>query len=344
MSEKLKIHIFTLIYFLIIIFLSWILKWFWDYILPKIIRKRKLDIKILNKMRNGVIAFLIFSGLGILWERTSVLITEASPTLEKLIMNIPKIIYSLIVLSICFIVSGIVDGFVEWYLEEIANRTKTKIDEEFMILFKRISRIIIFFIGITIILNKFNQPITSLLGAAGIASFAIAFAAQDTLSNMISGFFIVIDKPFKIGDRIKLATGEIGEIVEIGMRRTKILSPENNIIIVPNSEIAKTRIVNFSYPDTKIKISLKIGTNLISDTEKVKNLLLNICKNNPFIIENKSEVYLVEITSSQAVFSLNFSIDYKNEKEVIDKLIEELKIEFQKEKIDLIFIRKEQYV
>jgi small-conductance mechanosensitive channel len=344
MSEKLKIHIFTLIYFLIIIFLSWILKWFWDYILPKIVRKGKLDIKILNKMRNGVIAFIFFSGSSILWERTSVLITEASPTLEKFIMNIPKIIYSLIVISICFIVSGIVDGFVEWYLEEIANRTKTKIDEEFMILFKRISRIIIFFIGITIILNKFNQPITSLLGAAGIASFAIAFAAQDTLSNMISGFFIVIDKPFKIGDRIKLATGEIGEIVEIGMRRTKILSPENNIIIVPNSEIAKTRIVNFSYPDTKIKISLKIGTNLISDTEKVKNLLLNICKNNPFIIENKSEVYLVEITSSQAVFSLNFSIDYKNEKEVIDKLIEELKIEFQKEKIDLIFIRKEQYV
>jgi small-conductance mechanosensitive channel len=256
-------------------------------------------------------------------------------------MNIPKIIYSLIVLSICFIVSGIVNGFVEWYLEEIANRTKTKIDEEFMQVFKRISRIIIFFIGITIILNKFNQPITSLLGAAGIVSFAIAFAAQDTLSNMISGFFIVIDKPFKIGDRIKLATGEIGEIIEIGMRRTKILSPENNVIIVPNSEIAKTRIVNFSYPDTNIKISLKIGTNLISDTEKVKNLLLNICKNIPLIIENKLEVYLVEITSSQIVFSLNFSIDYKNEREIIDELIEKIRNRFQEEKIDLIFIKKD---
>ena len=341
MSEKFKIHIFTLIYFLIIIVLSWILKYFWDYIFPKIIKKSKLDLKIINKMRNGVISFLFFSGLSILWERTSILIKTESQPIEKLIINIPKIIYSLIVFSICFIVSGIVDGFVEWYLEEIANKTKTKIDEEFMLLFKRISRIIIFFIGVTIILNKFNQPITSLLGAAGIASFAIAFASQDTLSNMISGFFIIIDKPFKIGDRIKLATGEIGEIIEIGLRRTKILSPENNIIIVPNSEIAKTRIVNFSYPDSKIKISLKIGINLISNTENVKNLLLNLCRNNPFISNNKSEVYLSEITSSQIIFNLSFSIDYKYEKEAIDEMIEKIKSEFQKEKIDLIFIKRE---
>ncbi|MGB9677174.1 MAG: mechanosensitive ion channel family protein, partial [Candidatus Ratteibacteria bacterium] len=233
------------------------MKWVWEYILIKISKGRELDIKILKRTGKGVIFFVFFSGLSILWERLSLLIKVENLPLEKFLLNIPKIIYSFIVLSLAFIVSGIVDGFVEWYLEEMAERTKTKVDEELMSLIKRVSKIIIFFIGVTIILNKFNQPITSILGAAGIASFAIAFAAQDTLSNMISGFFIMIDKPFKIGDRIKLATGEIGEVIEIGMRRTKILSPENNVVIVSNSEIAKTRIINFGFPDYKIKVRLK---------------------------------------------------------------------------------------
>jgi len=340
MADALKIHIFTLIYFFVIISICFVVKWLWKYILLKIVSRRKLDYKIFKRIENGVIAFLFFSGLSILWERTSLFVKTPNPHFEKFLLNLPKIVYSLIVLSISFIVSGVVDGFVEWYLEEIANRTKTKVDEEFMNLFQKVSRIVIFFIAITIILNKFNQPITSILGAAGIASFAIAFAAQDTLSNMISGFFIIIDKPFKIGDKIKLATGETGEVIEIGMRRTKILSPENNVIIVSNSEIAKTRIVNFGFPDTKIKIRLKIGIK-VENIEKVKNLLLEICKKNPFIIKENCDVILVEYSNFQSFFLLSFTVDYRNEMEVVDKMIEEIKKQLESEKIEVVFIKKE---
>lgn len=341
MSSNLKNNLLTLIYFLLILLVCFIVKWVWESLLIRITGRRKLDNKILKKSLKGVIFFVFFSGLNILWERITIFVTPRTKGIEKIFLNVPKIIYSFIVLSVCFIVSGIVDGFVEWYLEEIANRTKTKVDEEFMNLFQRISKIIIFFIGITIILNRFNQPITSILGAAGIASFAIAFAAQDTLSNMISGFFIIIDKPFKIGDRIKLATGETGEVVEIGMRRTKILSPENNIVVVSNSEIAKTRIVNFGFPDTKIKIKLKIGIQLEKgEIEKVKGILKNICQNNPLIIGD-IEIYLTEYANSQVIFSLIFKIDYNNEMEVIDGIINEIRRRFLEEKFNLLFVRRE---
>ncbi|MCM8804118.1 MAG: mechanosensitive ion channel family protein [Candidatus Omnitrophica bacterium] len=341
MSETLRNNIITLIYFLIIIVICFIAGWIWNGIFLKITSKKKLDNKIFKKTGKGVIFFIFFSGLSILWERTSSVIIPKSPTVEKLILNLPKIIYSFIVLSISFIISGVVDGFVEWYLEEIANKNKIKVDEEFMHLFQKISRIVIFFIGITIILNKFNQPITGILGAAGIASFAIAFAAQDTLSNMISGFFIIIDKPFKIGDRIKLATGEIGEVIEIGMRRTKILSPENNVIIISNSEIAKTRIINFGFPDTKIKIRFKIGIQPKEEIKKIKDLLINICQENNLIMKQDYEVYLIEYNSSQIIFSLGFIIDYKNEIEVVDRMINDIKNKLMSEKIELLFIRKE---
>jgi small-conductance mechanosensitive channel len=341
MGETLRNNLLTFIYFVIIIVICFIVKWIWEYILVKVSKGRELDAKILKRTGKGVIFFVFFSGLSILWERTSLLIKTENLPLEKFLLNVPKIIYSFIVLSVSFIVSGIVDGFVEWYLEKIANKTKTKIDEEFMSLFKRVSRIIIFFIGFTIILNKFNQPITSILGAAGIASFAIAFAAQDTLSNMISGFFIIIDKPFKIGDRIKLATGETGEVIEIGMRRTKILSPENNIIIVANSEIAKTRIINFGFPDTTIKVRMKIGIQNLKDKEKIKNLLIEILGKKESILKKNFEIYLTEFTIPQSVFLLSFSIDYRDEMEIIDKIIDEIKKKFEEEKVELLFIKRE---
>ncbi|MCM8766815.1 MAG: mechanosensitive ion channel family protein [Candidatus Omnitrophica bacterium] len=341
MSETLKNNIYTIIYFLIIIVICFFVKWFLENVVARILKKSKLDAKILKRTQKGFIFFIFFSGLSILWERTSLLIRTENLPLAKFLSILPKIIYSFIVLSIAFIVSGIVDGFVEWYLEEIAYRTKTKVDEEFMGLFKRVSRIVILFIAGTIILNKFNQPITSILGAAGIASFAVAFAAQDTLSNMISGFFIIIDKPFKIGDKIKLSTGEIGQVIEIGMRRTKILSPENNIVIISNSEIAKTRIVNFGFPDTKIKIKLKIGIQDLKDREKIKDILFEICRNNSLILKDTYEVFLSEFTNNQTFLYLNFIVDYKDEMEVIDKMIGQIKKRFDEEKIELIFIKRE---
>ncbi|MCM8818564.1 MAG: mechanosensitive ion channel family protein [Candidatus Omnitrophica bacterium] len=317
------------------------MKWIWKYVFIKITDKSKLNNKILKKTLNGVIFFVFFSGVNILWERTSLFIKTETIAIEKLLSVIPKIIYSLIVFSVSFIVSRIIDGFVEWYLEEIANKTQTKVDEEFMNLFQKVSRIIIFFIAITIILNKFNQPITSILGAAGIASFAIAFAAQDTLSNMISGFFLIIDKPFKIGDRIKLATGEIGEVIEIGMRRTKILSSENNVVIVSNSEIAKTRIVNFGYPDTKIRVKLKIGVQAVDNYEKIKKILLDICNEISLIITQSSNIYAIEINNSQIIFLLTFIIDYKYEMEVIEEMIKKIIEKLKQEKVEILFIKRD---
>lgn len=329
-------NIVSLVYFFIIIVVCYLVNWIWDNILKRITSKSKLNNEIIKKTKKGTIFFVFFSGIRILWERISILIKTEKPVYEKLFVYIPNIIYSFTVLSIAFIVSGIVDGFIEWYLEEIANKTKSKADEEFMLFFKRISRIVIFFIAATIILNKFNQPIHSILGAAGIASFAVAFASQDTLSNMISGFVIMIDKPFKIGDKIKLSSGETGEVVEIGLRRTKILSFDGNLITVSNSEIAKSRITNFTSQDGRLKFKLKICCSYIPEIERIKNLLLNICEKNL-----QPEVYLVEFENLKLTFILSLWIDYKEQAKVLDRLISEIKKKFEEEKIELIFIKKE---
>ena len=86
-----------------------------------------------------------------------------------------------------------------------------------------------------------------LIASLGVGSLAIALAAQDTIANIIAGFLIMVDRPFRIGDEIKLPSGEKVKVLDIGIRRSKFLSEENAIIIMPNLELSKSKIVNFTY-------------------------------------------------------------------------------------------------
>ena len=83
------------------------------------------------------------------------------------------------------------------------------------------------------------------MAALGVGSLAIGLAAQQTLGNMIAGFTLLVDRPFRVGDRIQLATGEQGEVLEIGVRSTRICLPTRNLLIVPNAELVNSRVVNF---------------------------------------------------------------------------------------------------
>ncbi|MBU0709612.1 MAG: mechanosensitive ion channel family protein, partial [Candidatus Omnitrophica bacterium] len=85
----------------------------------------------------------------------------------------------------------------------------------------------------------------------GVSSLAIALAAQDTISNIIAGFMIMIDNPFRVRDKIKLPSGEIVEVLDIGIRRTKCLAEDGAIIIVPNLDLSKNKIINFTYGEER---------------------------------------------------------------------------------------------
>ena len=98
-----------------------------------------------------------------------------------------------------------------------------------------------------IILPFYGVNISALIAALGVASLAIALAAQDTIGNIIAGFMIMIDRPFRIGDKIKLPSGEIVGVLDIGLRRSKFASEEKAVIIVPNLELSKSKIVNYTF-------------------------------------------------------------------------------------------------
>jgi MscS family membrane protein len=122
-------------------------------------------------------------------------------------------------------------------------------------------------------------PVTSWLASAGIIGIAVGFAAKDTLANLFSGVFILVDAPYKIGDYIILGNGLRGKVLDIGVRSTRILTRDDIEVTVPNAIIANEQIVNETGgPYDKMRVRLKISAAYGSDIDEVERVLLSCCE------------------------------------------------------------------
>lgn len=187
--------------------------------------------------------------------------------------------FVIMVVFITMLFSAIVRTTMEWYVTLVAARTQSQIDEELVPLVKRVANMLLYSIGLVICLDHFHIDIKALVVSLGVGSFAIAFAAQETLANMIAGFVIMVDRPFRAGDRIRiLSSQQVGDVIKVGLRSTKILDFDNNIVLIPNSEIIKHEIINFSYPEESTRLRIEIAVSYGTDLAKTKQILIDVCK------------------------------------------------------------------
>ncbi len=119
--------------------------------------------------------------------------------------------------------------------------------------------------------------LTAWIASAGILGLAISFAAKDTLANLFSGVFIMADAPYKIGDFIVLDSGERGDVTNIGIRSTRLLTRDDIEITVPNSIMGNSKIINEAGGrHEKFRIRVKVGVAYGSDIDKVHEVLLDV--------------------------------------------------------------------
>jgi len=260
--------------------------------------------------------------------------------------NFLKILNSLVVIIWIYAISKLVNVIISELGFKFAEKTKSTLDDELMPLFQKLSHIIIYFAGIMILLKTWNIDITPLLASAGIMGFVIAFAAQDTLSHLFGGISIYFDKPFRVGDRIQLESGEIGNVLEIGIRSTKIKTFDETVIVIPNSTIASSKIINYNQPEAKIKNKIKIGVAYGSDIDKVKKTLLDIANN----VEGAEKdplpsVNLVELGDYALEFVVTIWVDNpSNQFAVKVRMNEEIYKRFEKEGIVIPYPTQNVYV
>ena len=153
---------------------------------------------------------------------------------------------------------------------------------------------IFFYSGLALIfltfLNYIGISITAILGAAGIAGIAIGFAAQTSISNIISGLFLISEKTFEIGNLIQ-AGNTTGTVMSIDLLSIKIRTLDNKLVRIPNESIIKNELVNITrFPIRRVDINLSVAYK--EKIEIVRDLLFDIAKNNPYSLDNPEPLFI----------------------------------------------------
>ena len=264
--------------------------------------------EIIQKLRRPVFLFVFFLGLS----RSFAILPRNAITdiLARTLAAIGVAIFGL------YVAYRILDAALLFYQRTWASRTATMLDDVLVPLLRKVGIVILYVVGIIIVLRNLGWDPTVVLAGAGIAGLVIAFAAQDTFSNLFSGVFILLDRPFKEGDDIMMDTGEFVRVEHIGLRTTRLYHPKNHeTITLPNNQLATKRVINLTGPDMRFWVMVDVGASYASDPEHVRRVLLDVANAHARILKEEGWQPLVIFKGfgeSSLDFILRFAIvDYR---------------------------------
>ena len=157
------------------------------------------------------------------------------------------------------------------------------IDDNLVRLVMRLVTLVLLFVLLWNTSDYLGMSLTAVFASAGIVGLGIALAARETLANFFGGISIFLDRPFKSGDYIVLDSGERGQVVEVGLRSTRILTRDDIQISIPNSLITNTKIINESAPQPRFRVRIKVGVAYGTDVEQAESILLSIAQKNNLV-------------------------------------------------------------
>ena len=221
---------------------------------------------VLIRSMQGVPIFFSFI-VGLYWAIDAV---EISPTVTKLLSYL---LFTSNVFSITRVLARTVDGVVTMYFERSGkNLPKTTLLNSILVG-------VIYAMGLLVILQYYGISIAPILTAAGVGGMAVALALQETLANIFAGLHLILSKQLRIGDYIKLSSGEEGRVSDITWRFTTIIPlGASSTIVIPNKTIAGANISNFSLPTQNINVSVPVGVAYDSDLAAVERISIETAK------------------------------------------------------------------
>jgi small-conductance mechanosensitive channel len=275
-----------------------------------------LDDRILQRVTPPLSLLVIFAGL--------YFAVRSLPLPEKAHIVASGAVFIVNVAILTNIAYRTTDELLEWYSGKIVQRHGEGLDRQLIPLLEKLITIFLVGTALIIVLKHFNYDILSLVTALGIGSLAIGMAAKDTLANMISGFTLMIDRPFRIGDRIQLKDGNWGDVTDIGLRTTKIKTMDNTLLIIPNSDLCNSTVINLAFPDVRAKGRVNIGVAYGSDVEKVKRVLVaTACEVSEVLADPQPEAFFTAFGDSALSISLFFWVaDYTKLFPITDRINE----------------------
>jgi small-conductance mechanosensitive channel len=166
------------------------------------------------------------------------------------------------------------------FLDRLIRAYSTRIESKLPVtsLTQYLAKVTLYLIGLLFALNALGVSITPLLATLGVGGLAVALALQDTLSNVFAGFHIILSQQIRIGDFIRLESGEEGYVTDITWRTLAIRMLPNNIVLVPNSKAANSVIVNTSLPEKAMAVLVEVSVHYDSDLSRVESVVQEVAK------------------------------------------------------------------
>jgi MscS family membrane protein len=233
-----------------------------------------IKIRILRVLESRIFSLGIVAGCSLAIREIRSGIAAEDLTRHQILDYASILLFVVAALILANIVSRFFRESMEWYSGRVAVKNRTDIATTVVPIATKLVNIVIILIVAMILLDHFGVNIGGILVSLGVGSLALALAAQETIANMIAWFVILVDQPIRIGDRVRLPSGEEGDVYQIGLRSTRILGYDNNLIIVPNGELVKNRLVNLSAPDISSSIIVEVMVAYGSDIESVRSVAL----------------------------------------------------------------------
>lgn len=228
--------------------------------------KTDVDDRIVAKIGKPIISLIILIGVGV-----GILSLGLEGDIAVTVGHVMTTLYILVGMYIVIVIASIV---IEAWGKSWAAKTESTLDDSLLPIFHKVSKIVLLLIALMLILSEWEVNITGFVAGVGVAGIAIGFAVKDSLANIFGGLSIIMDGEYHVGDVIELKNGTAGTVVDIGLRSTRIKTWDNELVIIPNGQIANTEVINKKLPDLSIRIVIPFGVEYGADIEKVKSVVL----------------------------------------------------------------------
>jgi small-conductance mechanosensitive channel len=224
--------------------------------------KGQFDDILIDSLRGPFLLWVVILGIHVA--------TRVSPLPRSVTLWSGKILLALWIISLTLVFARLSGRLVRMYGERLQGALPMGT------LTERLASLLVGLLGLLALLNTFDISVTPILTALGVGGLAVALALQDTLSNFFAGFYVSLAGQVRVGDFVKLESGEDGFVTDIGWRSTTLRALPNNLIVIPNNKLAQSIVTNFYLPEKRMSLLINVGVSYDSDPEHVEKVLIDV--------------------------------------------------------------------
>ena len=224
----------------------------------------------------------------------------------------------------------------------VARGLRRRVSEQEAMLVRRLIYYVLLALVATSVLHQLGFKLGVLLGAAGILSVAIGFASQTSVSNLISGLFLIAERSFVVGDLLDV-NGRLGFVISIDLLSVKLRTFDNLMMRVPNEEMIKTTVLNLTRFPIR-RLDMQVGVAYKEDTERVRKILFDVADRNPVCLDEPAPLFIYRGYGDSAL-ELQFSVWAKRENflQLWNPMQERIKKAFDEHDIEIPFPHRTLY-